>query len=183
MTTVTVVVGGYRPLHESFTAITRRANSAKIWRDRTPARLYVYDAVLERLAQDLEDVAAKLRPGLQGEHTIEARMTSPCKGRGPPLMVRAGWRHCGATPRWRRGYASPVAEYPSDPVVQGRTRAPGRVFAKPAPLRPDRTSPPLTRTGWSATLGPCSPRPVEGSPACQVRLGQEKEPADDPDNL
>jgi hypothetical protein len=181
--TVTVVGGGYRALLASLTAITRLANSANIWRLRTCGRLYISDTLLERWPPHLQDVAAALGPCIQGEHTIEARKTLPCRGRGPALMVRAGWRHCGTTPRWRRVYASPVAEYPSDPVVQGSTRALGRVLARRAPPRPDRPSPPLTRTVWSATLGPWSPILVACSLSCQIRLGQEKEPADDPDNL
>jgi hypothetical protein len=36
--TVTVVAGGYRAVPESFTAITRLANSANVWRFRTCAR-------------------------------------------------------------------------------------------------------------------------------------------------
>ena len=149
----------------------------------TPAKLYSCETLLERLAQDLQDMAAGLGPCIQGEHTIEARKTSFCRGRGPALMVRAGLRHCGTTPRWRCVYASPVAEYPSDPVVQGSTRALGRVLARRAPPRPDRSLPPLTRTVWSATLGPCSPILVECSLSCQIRLGKEKEHANDPDNL
>jgi hypothetical protein len=168
--------------NESVTVCSRATTAASTARSTTCGRLYLYDALLERWPPDLEDVAAALGPCLQGEHTIEARKTSPCRGRGPALVVRAGLRHCGTTPRWRRVYASPVAEYPSDPVVQGRTRALGRGLARRAPPRPDRPSPPLTRTVWSATLGPCSPRPVECALSCQIRLGQEKEHADDPDN-
>jgi hypothetical protein len=40
--TVTMVVGGYHALPESFTAIIRKANSAKELRSRTPAKLIVY---------------------------------------------------------------------------------------------------------------------------------------------
>jgi hypothetical protein len=59
--TVTVVVGGYRALPETPTAIIRVANSAKIGRFRTCGRLSVENTRLKRLAQDLEDVAAELR--------------------------------------------------------------------------------------------------------------------------
>jgi hypothetical protein len=59
---VTVVVGGYRPPPETLTAITHRANSAKVLIFRMPAKLYIYETLLERLAQDLEDMAAELRP-------------------------------------------------------------------------------------------------------------------------
>jgi hypothetical protein len=67
--TVTVM-GGYRPQPECFTAITRRANSAKVLGFRTPAKLYVYETILERLAQDLQDMAAELGPCIQEEHAI-----------------------------------------------------------------------------------------------------------------
>jgi hypothetical protein len=68
--TVTVLGGGYRALLESLTVITRRANSAKELRSRTPARLYVYETILERLPQDLQDMAAELGPCIQEEHTM-----------------------------------------------------------------------------------------------------------------
>jgi hypothetical protein len=44
-----MVVGGYHALPESFTAISRKADSAKELRSRTPAKLYVYDTLLEGL--------------------------------------------------------------------------------------------------------------------------------------
>jgi hypothetical protein len=56
------LVGGYRALPESLTAITLMANPMNVLRSRTPSRLYVYDAVLQRLAQDLQDVPAAARP-------------------------------------------------------------------------------------------------------------------------
>jgi hypothetical protein len=68
--TVTVVVDGYRMLTASLTAMTRRDNSAKELRSRTPAKLYVYDTLLERLAQDLEDMAAEFGPFIQERHAI-----------------------------------------------------------------------------------------------------------------
>jgi hypothetical protein len=67
---VTVAVDGYRPLTEFCTAITRRANSAKVLKSRTPARLYVHETLLERLAQDLQDMAPELGPFIQEEHAI-----------------------------------------------------------------------------------------------------------------
>jgi hypothetical protein len=51
-------------------AIIRKANSAKELRSRTPAKLYVYDTLLERLAQDLEDLAAALGPFIQEAHAV-----------------------------------------------------------------------------------------------------------------
>ena len=63
-------MGDYRPLLDSPTAITRRANAAKALRSRTRGRLYVYEAVLERLAQDLEPMTATLRPCIQAEDAV-----------------------------------------------------------------------------------------------------------------
>ena len=68
MVTITVV-GGYRPPPECFTATSRRANSAIVLGFRTLAKLYVYDTLLQRLPQDLEDMAA-LGPFIQEEHAV-----------------------------------------------------------------------------------------------------------------
>jgi hypothetical protein len=66
VSTVTVV-SGYRAPPSSLTTIIRKANSAKKLRFRMPARLYACDTILERLAQDPEDVASALRPYIQQE--------------------------------------------------------------------------------------------------------------------
>jgi hypothetical protein len=63
-------VAGYRAVPESLTAITRRAKSATALRSRTCGRLYVYDPLLERLAQDLEPRTAELRPFIQVEDAV-----------------------------------------------------------------------------------------------------------------
>jgi hypothetical protein len=70
MATVTVGVGGYRPLRLSLKAIILKANSVKVLRSRTPARLYVYDTLLQRLAQDLQDMPPALRQFLQAAHAV-----------------------------------------------------------------------------------------------------------------
>jgi hypothetical protein len=75
--TVTVVGGGYRLLPESLTALIRMANSTKVWRFRTCGRLYVYDTILERLAQHLQDMAAELRQLIQNSTPLCASDTSP----------------------------------------------------------------------------------------------------------
>jgi hypothetical protein len=67
--TVTVVAG-YRARAESLTAITCRANSATVFIFRTPAKLYGYETLLKRLAQDLQDMAAALGPFIQKEHAM-----------------------------------------------------------------------------------------------------------------
>jgi hypothetical protein len=68
--TVTVMAGGYRAVPESLTAITWRAKSATALRFRTCGRLYPYETLLQRLAQDLQDVASELRQLLQQENSM-----------------------------------------------------------------------------------------------------------------
>jgi hypothetical protein len=46
------------------------ANAATVLRFNTPARLSVYDTLLERLAQDLEHMAATLGPFIQAEDAV-----------------------------------------------------------------------------------------------------------------
>jgi hypothetical protein len=58
---VTGEVDGYRALPAFLAAITCRANSARILRFSTPAKLYVYETILERLTQGLKDTALALR--------------------------------------------------------------------------------------------------------------------------
>jgi hypothetical protein len=71
MTVVTVAVaGGYRVRPEYLIVITRRAKPAKLLESRTSARLYLCDTLLERLPQDLQDVAAELGPFIQEEHPV-----------------------------------------------------------------------------------------------------------------
>jgi hypothetical protein len=71
MQVVTVAAaGGYRARPESLMVITRRAKSAKRRTSRTPARLSVYDTLLQRLAQDLEDMAPALRQFIQEENAM-----------------------------------------------------------------------------------------------------------------
>jgi hypothetical protein len=58
---VTVVVGSYQPLPESLMAIIRRANSAKVLKSSTPARLYLYDTLLGWLAGNFQDMQFVIR--------------------------------------------------------------------------------------------------------------------------
>jgi hypothetical protein len=51
------VMGGYGPLLEPPEAVSRAAKVAKTLKSRTPARLYICDAVLERLAYNLKHMA------------------------------------------------------------------------------------------------------------------------------
>ena len=90
--TSTVVIGGYRTLPECLMTITHRANSAKVLRASTPTKLYSYETILERLAQDLEDMAAALGQCIQVAHARCARETSPGLGPWPPPISPASER-------------------------------------------------------------------------------------------
>jgi hypothetical protein len=109
---VTVVVDGYRPLTEFCTAITRRANSAKVLKSRTPAKLYVYETLLERSAQDLEDMAAALGQSSRKSTPLWASDTSPGIGTWPPPISPAsemvGWG--GATRAGRHQHGAVAGE-------------------------------------------------------------------------
>jgi hypothetical protein len=71
MDVVTVAVaGGYRARPESLTVITRRATSAKRLTSRTPARLYGYETLLQRLAQNLQHMAAALGQFILEEQAV-----------------------------------------------------------------------------------------------------------------
>jgi hypothetical protein len=67
--TVTVV-GAYLALTGRLEGMSRVAKAAKALRSRTPARLYLYDSIIERLPQDLEDMAAALGQFIQAEHAV-----------------------------------------------------------------------------------------------------------------
>jgi hypothetical protein len=55
-------MGGYRALPEPLAVISQMANSAKLSRAMMCGRLYLYDALLQRLAQHLEDMPPPIRP-------------------------------------------------------------------------------------------------------------------------
>jgi hypothetical protein len=68
--TATVVMDSYRPLPEPSKFVSHAAKAAKTLTLRTPAELYIYETLIERLAQDLQDMAAALRPFIQEEHAV-----------------------------------------------------------------------------------------------------------------
>jgi hypothetical protein len=57
---VTVVLEGYWPRLEPLKVSSRAAMLSRRLRSSMPAKLYVYETLLERLPQDLEDMAAEL---------------------------------------------------------------------------------------------------------------------------
>ena len=68
--TVTVVVGSYRPLREPPEVMSHAAKAAKTLKSRTPAKLYIYETLLERLPQHLQDMAATLGSLIEEEHAM-----------------------------------------------------------------------------------------------------------------
>jgi hypothetical protein len=50
--------------------ITRPASAASTAISRTPARLYVYDTILRRLTQDIEDMAPALGEPIEEAHAV-----------------------------------------------------------------------------------------------------------------
>ena len=68
--TVTVVMGSYRRLPEPPTFVSRAAKAAKTLTLRTPAKLYIYETLLEGLAQYLQHVTAELGQFIQKEHAV-----------------------------------------------------------------------------------------------------------------
>jgi hypothetical protein len=99
--TSTVVIGGYRTLPECLMTITRRANSAKVLRSRTPAKLYSCETILQRLTQDLNDMAAKVGDLVEKEYTVVSQRHLARHRRMPPpirptaAMVRQGAKGAG----------------------------------------------------------------------------------------
>jgi hypothetical protein len=64
------VLGGYGPLLEPPKFVSRAAKVARRLRSSTPAKLYVDETLLERLPQDLQDLAAELGQFAEEEHPV-----------------------------------------------------------------------------------------------------------------
>jgi hypothetical protein len=63
-------MGCYRVSPTAVGMTTRAAVAASPSRSRTRGKLYVCDTRLERLAQDLQDMAAELGPFIHEEHAM-----------------------------------------------------------------------------------------------------------------
>jgi hypothetical protein len=50
--------------------MSRKANTVRTLRFSTPARLYVYDTLLQRLASHLQDMTAELGQFIEKEHAV-----------------------------------------------------------------------------------------------------------------
>jgi hypothetical protein len=56
--------------HAAEDYLTQPASMASTARSRTPGRLYRYDTILERVPQNLQDMAAALGEFIQEEHPV-----------------------------------------------------------------------------------------------------------------
>jgi hypothetical protein len=63
-------MGSYCPRPERLTVSSLRAKLAKSWQLSTFWRLYLYETLLARLAQDLQNVAAELWQLIQKENAV-----------------------------------------------------------------------------------------------------------------
>jgi hypothetical protein len=87
--TVTVAVDGYWTRVEPLKLSSRAAKVARRLRSRTPAKLYVYETLLQLLAQDLQDVAAEFRKFIQEKNAVvRQRHFDRQQCRPMPLFVK-----------------------------------------------------------------------------------------------
>jgi hypothetical protein len=63
-------VDGYWTRPKAFKVGSRAAMAATTWPSTTPGRLYLYDTLLERLAQDFQDVTAELRELIEKQNAF-----------------------------------------------------------------------------------------------------------------
>ena len=73
---VKVVESGYRALPKSLKVTTRATKALKTLRFSTPAKLYSCETILERLAQDLQDMTRACRPFSRARTPGRTRHTS-----------------------------------------------------------------------------------------------------------
>jgi hypothetical protein len=118
------VRGGYGPLLELPEVVSRAAKVAKTLTSRMPAKLYSCDTLLERLSQDLQDVAAARRPCIQEEHPVvrEGHLARPRHvAPADPPRIRDGL--VGRATRARRDQRRTVAGEAGDAVEPRRLDA------------------------------------------------------------
>ena len=73
------VMGGYGPLLEPPEVMSRAAKVAKTLRFRTPAKLYIYETLLEWLAYNLKHMAFEFGPLVSAQKPV---MGQGCRFRG-----------------------------------------------------------------------------------------------------
>jgi hypothetical protein len=87
--TVTVAVDGYWTRAEPLKLSSRAAKVARKLRSRTPAKLYVYETLLQLLEQDLQDVAPEFRKFIQEKNAVvRQRHFDRQRCRPMPLFVK-----------------------------------------------------------------------------------------------
>jgi hypothetical protein len=125
----TVPMLNYCTLAIRLEIMRRTANATKAWRFRTPTKLYLCEAILQRLAQDLQGMAAALGPFIQEEHAVMGQRhlaghrhvttaDQPCTRDG----VMAGATRAGGDQR------RAVAGEPGDAVDAGAVEGIGEGF-------------------------------------------------------
>jgi len=111
-------MGGYWTPTEGLTASSLKAKLSKSLRLKTLWRLYVYETLLERLAQDREHMTAKLGPFIQEEDTVVAQRHVAGHQHVAPAdqpRIRAGVR--GGATRASRDQRGAVAGEAGNAVV------------------------------------------------------------------
>jgi hypothetical protein len=96
--TITVVMGSYRPLPEPTEVMSRAAKATKELRFRTPARLYVYDTILERLAQHFQDVVPALWEFFQANGSHRDGLTASASSPDPTTVSLGALRRALSSP-------------------------------------------------------------------------------------
>jgi hypothetical protein len=85
--------------HQALLACPRMARATSVPKSATPAKLYVDETILERLPQDLQDMAAEVGPCIQEAHAmVGQRHVTRHRHVAPPIspaseMVWWGARH------------------------------------------------------------------------------------------
>jgi hypothetical protein len=87
---------GYWARVEWLAVTSRFAKLRKSLGFMTLWRLYLYETLLEGLAQDLQDMAAELRQLIQQEHTVAPATRRPAAAPAPPISLTSEMVWCGA---------------------------------------------------------------------------------------
>jgi hypothetical protein len=186
----TMVVTCHGAMPPSLAITTRAAKVARRLRSRTPARLSRYDTLLDRLAPDLQDVAAALGECIQAAHAVvrqrhlarhrhvapadqpgvRDRMVRGAKGAGHDEGGACGWCRGPSSLHLPPAHAGTCLGEP--PVVLGRRLSGALAYGAPGATEGEtRKPPPATDArrpaGRRPLAGPCTSRASGASSACQ----------------
>jgi hypothetical protein len=118
--TGTMVMGSYSTRPKRLAVNSRTAKLTKSLKFMTLWRLYSYDTLLERLAQDLQDVAVELRQFIQQEHpVVRPRYVAGPRHLPPTDQPHIGDRVVGGAKRPRREARGAVTGAAGDAVDAG----------------------------------------------------------------